>query len=60
MGKAMQAANPGLIFSILRCARRTDISLLNQKAAIQAFRLMDINDEVKLCHKKLTISWSDC
>lgn len=52
----MQAANPGLILSILRCARRTDISLLNQKAAIQAFRLMDINDEVKLCHRKITIS----
>ncbi|XP_063764989.1 apolipoprotein B-100 isoform X2 [Eleginops maclovinus] len=47
MGKAMQAANPSLISSILRCAKKTDIPLSNQKAAIQAFRLMDINDEVR-------------
>ncbi|KAF3844294.1 hypothetical protein F7725_007457 [Dissostichus mawsoni] len=46
MGQAMQAANPSLISSILRCAKKTDIPLSNQKAAIQAFRLMDINDEV--------------
>nr|XP_033967462.1 apolipoprotein B-100 isoform X2 [Pseudochaenichthys georgianus] len=47
MGQAMQAANPSLISSILRCAKKTDIPLSNQKAAIQAFRLMDINDEVR-------------
>ncbi|XP_071327155.1 apolipoprotein B-100 isoform X2 [Trachinotus anak] len=47
MGKAMQVVSPSLISSILRCAKKTDIPLSNQKAAIQAFRLMDINDEVK-------------
>ncbi|XP_037341646.2 apolipoprotein B-100 [Pungitius pungitius] len=47
MGKAMQAVSPSLISSILRCAKKTDIPLSNQKAAVQAFRLMDINDEVK-------------
>uniref|UniRef100_A0A3P8S942 Vitellogenin domain-containing protein n=1 Tax=Amphiprion percula TaxID=161767 RepID=A0A3P8S942_AMPPE len=46
MGQAMQAASPDLISSILRCAQKTDIPLSNQKAAIRAFRLMDINDEV--------------
>ncbi|XP_018553179.1 apolipoprotein B-100 [Lates calcarifer] len=47
MGQAMQAVRPSLISSILRCAKKTDIPLSNQKAAIQAFRLMDIDDEVR-------------
>ncbi|XP_051252201.1 apolipoprotein B-100 [Dicentrarchus labrax] len=47
MGQAIQAVSPSLISSILRCAKKTDIPLSNQKAAIQAFRLMDINDEVR-------------
>ncbi|XP_056282270.1 apolipoprotein B-100 isoform X4 [Pseudoliparis swirei] len=47
MGQAMQAVSPSLISSILRCANKTDIPLSNQKAAIQAFRLMDINNEVR-------------
>uniref|UniRef100_A0A8C2XEB4 Apolipoprotein B n=1 Tax=Cyclopterus lumpus TaxID=8103 RepID=A0A8C2XEB4_CYCLU len=47
MGQAMQAVSPSLISSILRCAKKTDIPLSNQKAAIQAFRLMDINNEVR-------------
>uniref|UniRef100_A0A3Q1B7C0 Vitellogenin domain-containing protein n=1 Tax=Amphiprion ocellaris TaxID=80972 RepID=A0A3Q1B7C0_AMPOC len=47
MGQAMQAASPDLISSILRCAQKTDIPLSNQKAAIRAFRLMDINDEIR-------------
>ncbi|XP_067470643.1 apolipoprotein B-100 [Thunnus thynnus] len=47
MGEAMQAVSPGLISTILKCAKRTDIPLSNQKSAIQAFRLMDINDEVR-------------
>ncbi|XP_069573561.1 apolipoprotein B-100-like [Brachyistius frenatus] len=46
MGQAMQVVNPNLISSILRCAKKTDIPLSNQKAAIHAFRLMGINDEV--------------
>uniref|UniRef100_UPI0037E9B8DE apolipoprotein B-100 n=1 Tax=Semicossyphus pulcher TaxID=241346 RepID=UPI0037E9B8DE len=47
MGQAMQDVSPSLISSILRCAMKTDIPVLNQKAAIQAFRLMDIDDEIK-------------
>ncbi|XP_059209033.1 apolipoprotein B-100 isoform X2 [Centropristis striata] len=47
MGRAMQAVSPRLLSSVLQCAKKTDIPLLNQKAAIQAFRLMDINDEVR-------------
>uniref|UniRef100_A0A667Z134 Apolipoprotein B n=1 Tax=Myripristis murdjan TaxID=586833 RepID=A0A667Z134_9TELE len=47
MGRAMQDASPSLISSLFRCAKRTDIPLSNQKAAIQAFRLMDITDEVR-------------
>ncbi|XP_068451587.1 apolipoprotein B-100 [Clinocottus analis] len=47
MGQAMQAVSPSLISSILRCAKKTDIPLSNQKAAIQAFRLMDIDNEVR-------------
>ncbi|XP_044022340.1 apolipoprotein B-100 isoform X2 [Siniperca chuatsi] len=47
MGQAMQAVNPSLISSIMRCAKKTDIPLSNQKAAIRAFRLMDINDEIR-------------
>ncbi|XP_062253526.1 apolipoprotein B-100 isoform X1 [Platichthys flesus] len=47
MGEAMQAVSPSLISSILQCAKKTDIPLSNQKAAIQALRLMDMNDEVR-------------
>ncbi|XP_060918741.1 apolipoprotein B-100 [Labrus mixtus] len=47
MGRAMQDVSPSLISSILRCATKTETTLSNQKAALQALRLMDINDEVK-------------
>ncbi|XP_014878835.1 apolipoprotein B-100 [Poecilia latipinna] len=47
MGRAMQDASPSLIFSILRCMRKPDVPLSNQKAAIQAFRLMDITAEIR-------------
>uniref|UniRef100_UPI003AAA740B apolipoprotein B-100 n=1 Tax=Centroberyx gerrardi TaxID=166262 RepID=UPI003AAA740B len=47
MGRAMQDVSPSLMSSLFRCAKRTDIPLSNQKAAIQAFRLMDISDEVR-------------
>lgn len=47
MGQAMQAVSPSLISSVLNCAKRRDIPLSNQKAAIQALRLMDIRDEVQ-------------
>lgn len=46
MGPALQAASPSLISSILQCVKKTDIPLSNQKAAIRAFRLMDITNEV--------------
>lgn len=46
MGPALQAASPSLISSILQCVKKTDIPLSNQKAAIHAFRLMDITNEV--------------
>ncbi|XP_061650137.1 apolipoprotein B-100 isoform X2 [Phyllopteryx taeniolatus] len=47
MGQAMQTVSPDLISSIMKCVKRSDISLSNKKAAIQAFRQMDINDEIK-------------
>ncbi|XP_041668257.1 apolipoprotein B-100 [Cheilinus undulatus] len=47
MGQAMQDVSPSLISSVLRCAQKTDTPLLNQKAALQALRLMSINDEIK-------------
>lgn len=50
MGRAMQDVSPSLISSVLKCAKKTDIPLSNQKAAIQAFRLMGINDEVRSHH----------
>uniref|UniRef100_A0A3B5M0X4 Vitellogenin domain-containing protein n=1 Tax=Xiphophorus couchianus TaxID=32473 RepID=A0A3B5M0X4_9TELE len=48
MGRAMQDVSPSLISSILRCLKKPDVALSNQKAAIQAFRLMDITAEVGL------------
>lgn len=48
MGRAMQDVSPSLISSILRCMKKPDVPLSNQKAAIQAFRLMDITAEVGL------------
>lgn len=48
MGQALQGVSPGLISSILQCVKKTDIPLSNQKAAIRAFRLMDVTDEVHL------------
>lgn len=47
MGQAMQAVSPSLISSILRCAKKAEVPLSHQKAAIQAFRRMDVSDEVK-------------
>lgn len=56
MGQAMQAVSPSLISSIVQCALKTDIPISNQKAAIQAFRLMDINDEVQLLYTNTFIT----
>ncbi|XP_027134523.1 apolipoprotein B-100 isoform X2 [Larimichthys crocea] len=47
MGEAMQDVSPSLMNSVLQCAKKTDIPLPDQKAAIQALRLMNINDEIK-------------
>ncbi|KAM4724117.1 apolipoprotein B-100 [Anableps anableps] len=47
MGRAMQDVSPSLISSILRCMKKPDVPLSNQKAAIQAFRLMDITAEIR-------------
>ncbi|XP_032403180.1 LOW QUALITY PROTEIN: apolipoprotein B-100 [Xiphophorus hellerii] len=47
MGRAMQDVSPSLISSILRCMKKPDVALSNQKAAIQAFRLMDITAEIR-------------
>ncbi|XP_038144044.1 apolipoprotein B-100 isoform X1 [Cyprinodon tularosa] len=47
MGRAMQDVSPSLISSILGCMKKTNIPLSNQKAAIQAFRLMEITDEIR-------------
>ncbi|CAJ1074177.1 apolipoprotein B-100 [Xyrichtys novacula] len=47
MGKAMQDVSPTLISSVLRCAQKSDTPLSNQKAALQALRLMETTNEVK-------------
>ncbi|XP_035990966.1 apolipoprotein B-100 isoform X2 [Fundulus heteroclitus] len=47
MGRAMQDASPALISSVLRCMKKSDIPLSNQRAAIQAFMLMDITAEIR-------------
>ncbi|KAM8833273.1 apolipoprotein B-100 isoform 1-T1 [Synchiropus picturatus] len=47
MGEAMQAASPGLIASIMKCAKKPNVPSSIQKSAVQALRLMDVNDEVK-------------
>uniref|UniRef100_A0A8C5DVG6 Vitellogenin domain-containing protein n=1 Tax=Gouania willdenowi TaxID=441366 RepID=A0A8C5DVG6_GOUWI len=39
--------NPNLISTIAACAKKPELSLSNQKAALQSFRLMDINDEIR-------------
>uniref|UniRef100_A0A8C6UPJ7 Vitellogenin domain-containing protein n=1 Tax=Neogobius melanostomus TaxID=47308 RepID=A0A8C6UPJ7_9GOBI len=54
MGQPMQDYGPSLASAVLRCAKRTDAPLLTQKAAIQAFRNIYINDEV--CTKLSDIS----
>ncbi|KAG7265390.1 hypothetical protein CRUP_011096, partial [Coryphaenoides rupestris] len=45
MGQAIQTAGNRLIPSILRCAKSDNAPQSNQKAAIQSFRRMEINDE---------------
>ena len=47
MGRVIQKAGNRLIPSILRCAKSDTAPQSNQKAAIQSFRRMAINDEVQ-------------
>nr|XP_023690467.1 apolipoprotein B-100 [Paramormyrops kingsleyae] len=46
MGGAMEAANPALKSTLLRCIRQPTASRAVQQAAIQAFRQMTIDEEV--------------
>ncbi|XP_048831185.1 apolipoprotein B-100 [Brienomyrus brachyistius] len=46
MGGAMEAANPALKSTLLRCIRQPAASQAVQQAAIQAFRQMTIDEEV--------------
>ncbi|CAL8271230.1 unnamed protein product [Merluccius merluccius] len=47
MGRVIQKAGNRLISSILRCAKSDTAPQSNQKAAIQSFRRMAINDEIQ-------------
>lgn len=46
IGGKMKQVTPRLTSSILKCIQNTETSVLIQKAAIQALRKMEINDEV--------------
>ncbi|KAF0870770.1 APOB protein, partial [Crocuta crocuta] len=46
-GRTMEKVTPRLTSSILRCIKSSEPSLLIQKAAIQALRKMELNDEVR-------------
>ncbi|KAK7904472.1 hypothetical protein WMY93_017079 [Mugilogobius chulae] len=48
MGQPMQDHSPSLTSAVLRCAKKTDAPLSTQKAAIQAFRNININDELNV------------
>jgi hypothetical protein len=47
MGRTMEQVMPALKSSVLSCVRSTKPSLLIQKAALQALRKMELEDEVK-------------
>ncbi|KAI1897325.1 hypothetical protein AGOR_G00082150 [Albula goreensis] len=47
MGKAMEAADPGLKSTLLKCMRQPATTLAVQQAAIQAFRQMSVTGEVR-------------
>ncbi|KAJ8269866.1 hypothetical protein GJAV_G00107690 [Gymnothorax javanicus] len=47
MGKAMEAANPELQSTLLKCMRQPATTLTVQQAAIQAFRQMTVTGEVR-------------
>nr|XP_046228823.1 apolipoprotein B-100-like [Scatophagus argus] len=47
MGDAMEAANPAIKTTLLKCMRQPATTLSVQMAAIQAFRRMSVTDEVR-------------
>ncbi|XP_028838814.1 apolipoprotein B-100-like [Denticeps clupeoides] len=47
MGEAMEAAEPALKTTMLKCMRQPTTTLSVQMAAIQAFRRMSVTDEVR-------------
>lgn len=47
IGGTMEQLTPRLTSSVLKCIKSTEPSLLIQKAAIQALRKMEIQDEVR-------------
>lgn len=46
MGDAMEAADPAIKTTLVRCMRQPTTTLSVQLAAIQAFRRMSVTDEV--------------
>lgn len=46
MGDAMEAANPAIKTTLLKCMRQPATTLSVQLAAIQAYRRMSVTDEV--------------
>lgn len=51
IGRTMEQLTPRLTSSVLKCIRSTKPSLLIQKAAIQALRKMEIQDEVRFAEE---------
>ncbi|XP_032209094.1 apolipoprotein B-100 [Mustela erminea] len=47
IGRTMETVTPRLRSSVLKCIKSMEPSLLIQKAAIQALRKMELNDEVR-------------
>uniref|UniRef100_A0A3B4ALQ0 Vitellinogen open beta-sheet domain-containing protein n=1 Tax=Periophthalmus magnuspinnatus TaxID=409849 RepID=A0A3B4ALQ0_9GOBI len=47
MGQPMQDHSPSLVSAVLSCATKANAPLSTQKAAIQAFRNININDKVR-------------
>ena len=50
MGEAMEAADPSIKSTLLKCMRQPATTLSVQLAAIQAFRRMQLTDEVNSTH----------
>lgn len=57
MGGAMEAANPALKSTLLRCIRQPAASQAVQQAAIQAFRQMTIDEDVSSPYLACDLQW---